>query len=69
MKIKELNIPLKKDEDNVIFRNKNRHNGISQNNQDRKIFLKTETIEKANRLIEKCKKGRSVFVDHLKNIH
>ncbi len=39
------------DGDNVVFRNKNWHGEISQNNQDKKIFLRSETIEKAKKIL------------------
>jgi plasmid replication initiation protein len=39
------------DGDNVVFRNKNWHGEISQSNQDRKIFLSPETIEKAKKIL------------------
>jgi plasmid replication initiation protein len=39
------------EKENVVFRNKNWHGEISQNNQDKKIFLSSETIEKAKKIL------------------
>ena len=39
------------DGDNIVFRYKNWHGESSQDNQDRKIFLSPETIEKAKKIL------------------